>query len=262
MLLIQLNFLPREIKYNTKHFFLLLPRKKTIVLGAQKIRFVFSNFQIDLLMATSNSDNQSDLLFNCNSCKILLKQGNLLDEKDVNCIVIPTPPSSEGDADSFAVFKEFNKRANDHLKKEAEKIRRQLQPEQALKVMENNRGYMFVLLPYLKNEKKAHDLIKKNYTSCLKLAVQNNARSVAFPTIGCGGRRFDSGKVAGLTFAAFEEFLGGKEGKKLDEIRIVVYSSEVMRVFTNTFMNLALEEKSKIKFKESYVLVLVNSVFH
>lgn len=201
-------------------------------------------------MANSNSDNHSDLLFNYNSCKILLKQGNLLDENDVQLIVIPTPPSNESDPSSFAIFNQFNQKADKDLKEEVKKIRRELQPEKARKVMKNNRGYIFVLLPYLQNEKKAHDLIKKNYSSCLKLAVANDARSVAFPTIGCGNRGFDHVTVASLAFSVFEDFLGTSNGKKLDEIRVVVYNNDVWQAFTQTFIDLATTKKSKIKFED------------
>ncbi|CAF3678170.1 unnamed protein product, partial [Rotaria sp. Silwood1] len=136
-------------------------------------------------MATSHSDNWNELHCQQGSCKIILKPGDLLDEKDVNVLVIPTPAGGMN-PDNFQLFKSIYSNADENCKREIKKVCFNLTQSEPQPFSLYGLRYIFVAPPYVGNRDKAPKYLKETYTSCLKLAVKSNFRTIAFPTIGCG----------------------------------------------------------------------------
>jgi hypothetical protein len=212
-------------------------------------------------MATSNNNDCGVYYFKQGSCSIILKKGDLLKETDINVFVIPTPELSEQNPDNFAIFKSIYSHADENKKREIKRLRSELKLLHPQVTWENDRIYILAVPPYLGNPNKAHELLGKTYTSCLRLAVQNNLRKIAFPTIGCGVIGFDTKTAARIVHSAFENFIQSADGKKMDEIRVVVYKDEVWKYFTTTFMDLNDSKQTKIKFVDMYELWHSKSCF-
>jgi len=205
-------------------------------------------------MARSHNNDRDALYFKQGSCNIILKQGDLLDENDVDVVVIPTPDLSEPDPDNFVLFKSIHSKADDNYKREIKRVRSDLKLLHPQAISKNGRGRIFAVPPYLGNHGKACDLLKKTYTSCLDLAVKNNFRKIAFPTIGCGVIGFDTKAVARIVYAVFESFIQSTDGKKMNEIRVVIFNNKVWNDFTTIFLDLSDSKHTKIKLTDTYEL--------
>jgi len=209
--------------------------------------------------ARSHNDDRDEFHFRQGSCNIILKQGDLLDENDVDALVIPAPDLSEGNPDNFVLFKSIYSKADEDGKREIQTVRSDLKLLNPQVISKNGRRYIFAVPPFLGNPNKAHELLKKTYTSCLNLAVKNNFRKIAFPTIGCGVIGFGRIEAARNVYSALKNFGQSKEGKNMDEIRLIIYDSGIWRDFTTTFMDLSDPKDAQIKFIKVYELLLNKS---
>ena len=99
--------------------------------------------------------------------------------------------------------------------------------------------------------KKARELLEKTYRSCLTLAVQLDIPRIAFPTIGCGAIAFDTADVAKIVYHLLAKFDFPK-GKKLNQVRIIIYDMNVYHPFTSTFITLGQERGAQVKFDTMY----------
>ncbi|CAF5056318.1 unnamed protein product [Rotaria sp. Silwood1] len=196
-------------------------------------------------MATSHSDNWNELHCQQGSCKIILKPGDLLDEKDVNVLVIPTPAGGMN-PDNFQLFKSIYSNADENCKREIKKVCFNLTQSEPQTFSLYGLRYIFVAPPYVGNRDKAPKYLKETYTSCLKLAVKSNFRTIAFPTIGCGVIGFPIDDAARSVYSAIENFCQSKDGKKMDEIRIVIYDKNIYNEFIGIFIET--DQTKKIKF--------------
>jgi hypothetical protein len=211
-------------------------------------------------MAGSQHDDHNEFYFKQGSCSIILKQGDLLDEKDVNAIVIPTPPLSEPNTDSFAIYKAFCSKADANYRRDIERIREKVSSGPQV-LSKNDHGFIFVSSPYFNNPKKACDLLKKTYTSSLELAAKNNYRKVAFPTIGCGISGFPIRDATQVVYQTLENFIKSEKGRQMSEIRLIVFDRHVWPEFTTNFMDFCDYSNSKIKPDKMYELFFKYMVF-
>jgi O-acetyl-ADP-ribose deacetylase (regulator of RNase III) len=72
-------------------------------------------------------------------------------------------------------------------------------------------------------------LLSAAYTNSLKLAVANNARTVAFPNISTGVYSFPKERAAKIAITAVKEFL--KTDKSLDEVIFVCFDRENYEIY-------------------------------
>ncbi|CAF1008320.1 unnamed protein product [Adineta steineri] len=198
-------------------------------------------------MATTHNDDVGEILFKQNSCNIILKQGNLLDENNVDVIVIPTPNASEPKPDNFQIFKAILERTNEQCRRKIDRLRMNLTPDKPQVVLETEPRYIFAMPPYLGNPTKAYQYLRNTYTACLNLAVEQYFRTIAFPTIGCGVIGFEAIAAARSVYQALDNFGQSKNKTKLNEIRIVIYDKDVWHDFTTTFIELSHQKNAKIK---------------
>ncbi|CAF5038559.1 unnamed protein product, partial [Rotaria sp. Silwood1] len=196
-------------------------------------------------MATSHSDNWKELHFQQGSCKIILKPGDLLDEKDVDVLVIPTPEGGVN-SDNFQLFKSIYSTVDQHDKTQINRVCSDLTLLKPQVVLSSSRKYILAVPPYVGNLSEARKLLTKTYTSCLNLAIQYNFRTIAFPTIGCGVIGFQIDDAARSVYSAIENFCQSKDGKKMDEIRIVIYDKKIYNEFIDIFIET--DQTKKIKF--------------
>lgn len=206
-------------------------------------------------MARWHNDDSHEVHFKQGSCSIILKQGDLLDEKDVDVIVIPTPGPSELNPESFVLYKSFCSKVDENFKREIKKLRSELTQQNPQIISKNGHGYIFAIPPFLGNSTRAYEYLKKTYTLCLNVAVKNDCRKIAFPTIGCGVSGFEAVDAVRSVYQTLEHFGQSKDGKKMNEIRIIVYDSRVWKDFTDIFMEMSDAKSSNIKFNNMYELL-------
>ncbi|CAF4039287.1 unnamed protein product [Rotaria sp. Silwood2] len=182
-------------------------------------------------MATSQSDDRDEVHLQQGSCNIILKPGDLLNEKNVDVLVIPTP-ANDMNPDNFQLFKSIYSKADQYDKRQIDRVCSNLTQPEPRTISIFGRQYIFAVPPYLGNREKAGGYLKKTYTSCLKLAIKNNFQTIAFPTIGCGVIGFPINDAASNVYLALENFCQSNGGKKMNEIRIIIYDPKIYNEFT------------------------------
>lgn len=65
-------------------------------------------------------------------------------------------------------------------------------------------------------------LLADSYKNCLKTAIENNLKTIAFPSISTGAFHFPKHEAAQIASAAIKEFVENDD--LLDEIRLVFFS--------------------------------------
>jgi O-acetyl-ADP-ribose deacetylase (regulator of RNase III) len=75
------------------------------------------------------------------------------------------------------------------------------------------------------------DLLASCYTSCLRLAEENNIRSIAFCCISTGVFRFPKEKAAEIAVRTVREYLEGESG--IEQVVFNVFSAEDEAIYQN-----------------------------
>ncbi|CAF2698230.1 unnamed protein product [Rotaria sp. Silwood2] len=197
-------------------------------------------------MATSQSDDRDEVHLQQGSCNIILKPGDLLNEKNVDVLVIPTP-ANDMNPDNFQLFKSIYSKADQYDKRQIDRVCSNLTQPEPRTISIFGRQYIFAVPPYLGNREKAGGYLKKTYTSCLKLAIKNNFQTIAFPTIGCGVIGFPINDAASNVYLALENFCQSNGGKKMNEIRIIIYDPKIYNEFTGIFIDMGRNKNIKLK---------------
>jgi len=206
-------------------------------------------------MARSNNNDCAEIYFQQGSCNIILKQGDLLAEADVDAIVIPTPEYGQQASHSYPIFEALCSKVDQRLRGEINRFSSKIIPGGDPQIIWSNKPSIILTpTPYYRNEKKAFQLLKSTYLACLNLAVNENKRTIAFPTIGCGKSGFKTADAADNLYKALAQFEQSGD-KQLNEIRIIIYDSNIFNEFINVFMELAQERNAKIKLLDMYELL-------
>jgi O-acetyl-ADP-ribose deacetylase (regulator of RNase III) len=74
------------------------------------------------------------------------------------------------------------------------------------------------------------ELLASAYRRCLELAVENDLRSVAFPSISTGAYRFPIAAAAPIAVGTVAHFCASREGA-LDVVRFVLFSAGDIAVY-------------------------------
>lgn len=77
------------------------------------------------------------------------------------------------------------------------------------------------------------ELLRSCYTNSLDLAVQNGAKTIAFPAISCGVYGYPLEEAAGVALSATGEFL--EAHPQIDKVVFVMFSPEVLRAYETVF---------------------------
>jgi hypothetical protein len=206
-------------------------------------------------MATSRNDDCAGVYFEQGTCKIILKQGDLFNEKDVDVIVIPTPGSGVTDSHTYPLFEKLSSRADPSLKQQIKRLSGKIQQREPPQIISDAKPSIILTpIPYFGNENKAPKMLQDTYTACLKLAVIEHYQTIAFPAIGCGKSGFNLTDAAEILYKAITGFQQSNKGK-LNEIRIVIYDKDIYNQFTNVFMDRSQDKNAKIKLIEMYELL-------
>ena len=67
------------------------------------------------------------------------------------------------------------------------------------------------------------------YRNSLKLAVENQIKSIAFPAISCGAYRYPIGEAARVALQSTRDFLGTAD--KIDKVIFVLASDEIISAY-------------------------------
>lgn len=86
--------------------------------------------------------------------------------------------------------------------------------------------------PIIQNtvQEQEKELLKKCYTNCLKIAENNNIRSIAFCSISTGVFRFPKDLASKIAIKTVNEYLNEK-ADKFDKIIFNVYSREALEIY-------------------------------
>jgi O-acetyl-ADP-ribose deacetylase len=76
------------------------------------------------------------------------------------------------------------------------------------------------------------DLLEKCYTNSLKLAVENNCKTISFPSISTGAFGFPRKKAMEVALKAVHDFIS-KDSNVIKNIRLVFFSKEDLDLFKN-----------------------------
>ena len=79
---------------------------------------------------------------------------------------------------------------------------------------------------------KEAELLESCYRSCLELAVENGARSIAFPSISTGVYSFPLDKAVKIAVATAKKFIEENPGK-LDVIKWVLFDDYTFNAYNN-----------------------------
>lgn len=82
---------------------------------------------------------------------------------------------------------------------------------------------------YGKNRGRDNQLLADCYENCLRLAVEKNFRSIAFPSISTGAFYFPKSEAAKISSTVIKNFLAGDDA--VQEIRLVFFSESDAQVF-------------------------------
>jgi O-acetyl-ADP-ribose deacetylase (regulator of RNase III) len=206
-------------------------------------------------MATSIGNDYPEVYFKQGSCDIILKKGDLMNEKDVDVIVIPTPEYGRQAAQTYPLFELLRSKANPNLKGQINTCSSNIRQGGAPQIIFTVKPAIILTpTPYFQNEKRAIQMLKDTYFACLNLAMGEKCQTIAFPTIGCGQSGFSTQDGAKTLYNALVQFEQSRN-KQLKEIRIVVFKEEIYNEFTNVFMELGRDRNAKIKFVDMYELL-------
>jgi hypothetical protein len=212
-------------------------------------------------MASSNNDGCAEVYFQQGSCNIILKQGDLLQENDVDVIVIPTPENGQNASHTYPLFEALCSKADQKLKDQIKKFSSKIKlHEKPQIILDSKPSIILTPIPYFGHEKKASEMLKTTYLACLSLAVKQNCQTIAFPTIGCGKSGFKSRDAADIVYYALAQFEQPRD-KKMNEIRIIIYDKEIYNEFSDVFIDAGQKSNAKIKFIEMYELLYCKSYF-
>lgn len=90
--------------------------------------------------------------------------------------------------------------------------------------------------PVWYNETRNEDKKLKNcYLNSLKLAVENNCKTIAFPAISTGVYRFPKDKAAKIAINAIKQFLD--EDNTIEEVILVCFDNENYNLLTQELEN-------------------------
>lgn len=122
----------------------------------------------------------------------------------------------------------------------------------------NKHGIQFIIhavgpdCRIIKDTQTQVTLLKNSYIDSLRLADQNNLKSIAFPFISSGIYACPKNLAANVAVDAIIDYISNNS-TNLEQIHFVLFDNEDFEIFRNTLDNKALVEKVKkeIKFVES-----------
>lgn len=82
------------------------------------------------------------------------------------------------------------------------------------------------------------NLLASCYKKCLKLAVKNKIRTVAFPCVSTGIYSFPIERAAAIALKEIREFLNGPDGERIDKVMIVCFDDYNYKAYSKLFSSL------------------------
>lgn len=82
---------------------------------------------------------------------------------------------------------------------------------------------------YGREKGKEDDLLADCYKNCLKLAVENSIKTIAFPAISTGVYGFPKDKAAKIVYQTVKVFI--KNNKKIEKVIFVLFSEKDIQIF-------------------------------
>lgn len=80
------------------------------------------------------------------------------------------------------------------------------------------------------------ELLKNCYRNCLKLAVENGIKSIAFPSISTGVYRFPKDLAAEIALNEILTFL--KDNESITLVKLVCFDEDMLKLYKETFERL------------------------
>ncbi len=88
---------------------------------------------------------------------------------------------------------------------------------------------------YGREKGKESELLANCYTNSLRLAVEHNIKSIAFPAISTGVYRYPKPDAAKTALTTIENFLNSDLGNKIEQIIIVLFSELDYKIYKLVF---------------------------
>ena len=188
------------------------------------------------------------MTFSIGSSTVLLKHGDITKE-EVDVIVNAANSSLLGGG---GVDGAIHRAGGSAILAECKKIRDKVLPEgcptgHAVATCAGNLKAKYVIHavgPDLRTGiSNGAELLKKAYRSCLDLALEKEARSIAFPSISTGIYAYPIHEAATIVFQTLDEFF--KKNKSPLEVRLVLFSQEDLAVYRKVFETMSQETTTR-----------------
>lgn len=161
------------------------------------------------------------------SDRVLVKVGDLTQE-NVDAIVNAANSTLLGGGD---VDGAIHKAGGKQILEECRKIRREQYPKglptgEAVITSGGNLAARFVIHtvgPIFGRDANESELLANCYKNSLQTAVENNCKTIAFPSISCGAFGHPKHQAAVVASEAIKDFLA--ENSSLEEIRLIFFSA-------------------------------------
>lgn len=79
------------------------------------------------------------------------------------------------------------------------------------------------------------ELLKNAYLNSLKVAVDNDIKTVAFPNISTGIYRFPKHQAANIAISTVSDFLDSEEGQSIESVVFVCFDDENLQLYREAF---------------------------
>ncbi len=82
-----------------------------------------------------------------------------------------------------------------------------------------------------KNNNDANELLRNAYKNSLKIAFENNIKTIAFPNISTGIYHFPKGDAAEIAISTVKEFLS--EHRSVEKVIFAIFDDENYKIYQN-----------------------------
>lgn len=165
-----------------------------------------------------------------NSVTVEIKPGNIVDQSDCEAIVNAANAQLRiGGGVAGAIHRIGDPKLEQETKKYAP-----ISPGEAVISSAPNFPNKYIihcLGPVYGRDKPEKELLENCYKNALKIAEENDIRSIAFPSISTGAFGYPKREAAGIALRAVKEL--SEQLRTVEFIRFVVWGEEDYRLFEN-----------------------------
>lgn len=174
-----------------------------------------------------------------NETKIILKQGDITREK-VDVII---NAANSGLMGGGGVDGAINRAGGHSILEECRKIREKqgrCPPGEAVITTGGNLQATYVVhtVGPIWHGGKDHEqeILRNAYSNCLKVALENKAKTIAFPSISTGAYGFPIHSAASIALSVVKDFIMNHQG--IHEVRFILFSADDYKAYEDVLKQL------------------------